>query len=273
MFELYAITRDSIPKRLHGIEGDYALRPMSRPEILSVEDSFFSQGYERKLARTSNAVIFPEARRDVKSLDENAILAEFSLSLVTTSGHPCLSSVALFDQGQCVLAKHLGRSPGNISAPRFTRGMNAVGMREWIKRCQLARTNVKDRMHITASRYVRYSKADNLADALLDLSISLESLLDSQTEVSFRFGVCLAKVTGEKGKKAEEMASLLSQLYSVRSKLAHGDPTAAKLLKVLEPKLPVLRRAVRKILTTYVLFMSEHSREEWRAHVRGSIFS
>ena len=202
MFELYAITSDSIPKRLNGIEAGFALRSISTIEILSVEDFFFSQGQERKLSKSSSAVIFPETSKDLAALEEGATLAEFSLSLLTVSGHPSFSSVALFDKGHCILAKHLGRSTGNISAPKFASTMNAVGAREWLKRCILARNNSKDRMHITANRYLRYAKAPDLSDSLLDLSISLESLLDSQTEVSFRFGVCLAKVTGETGKKS-----------------------------------------------------------------------
>jgi hypothetical protein len=271
MFELYAITSDSIPKRLNGIEAGFALRSLSTIEILSTEDFFFSQGQERKLAKSSSALIFPEASRDPVAMEEGVTLAEFSLSLLTVSGHPSFSSVALFDKGNCIHAKHLGRS-GNISAPRFSSTLTAVGVREWVKRCLLARGNLKDRMHITANRYVRYAKTQNLADSLLDLSISLESLLDSQTEISFRFGVSLAKVTGESGNKAAEIASLLSELYALRSKLAHGDPNASKLLKKIEPKLPLLRKAIRRILTTYILFMSEHSRDEWKAHLQDSIF-
>jgi hypothetical protein len=273
MFELYAITSDSIPKRLNGIEAGFALRSISTIEILSIEDYFFSQGQERKLAKSSSAVIFPEASKDPVVLEEGATLAEFSLSLLTLSGHPSFSSVALFDKGHCILAKHLGRSTGNLSPPKFSSTLTAVGAREWLKRCILARNNSKDRMHITANRYVRYAKAPDLSDSLLDLSISLESLLDSQTEISFRFGVSLAKVTGETGKKASEIASLLSELYDLRSKLAHGDPSASKLLKKFEPKLPLLRKAIKRILTTYILFMSEHSRDEWKSHVRDSLFS
>ena len=107
----------------------------------------------------------------------------------------------------------------------------------------------------------------------MDLSISLESLLDSRTEISFKFGACLAKVTGESGKRAEEISELLSELYDVRSRIAHGDPAAAKGLINIEPKLPSIRRLARKVLTTYILFMSEHSREEWKKHLRSCLFS
>ncbi len=58
MFELYAITSDSIPKRLNGIEGGYALRPISIIEILSIEDFFFSEG-SQVLQSSSDFTVSP----------------------------------------------------------------------------------------------------------------------------------------------------------------------------------------------------------------------
>jgi uncharacterized protein YutE (UPF0331/DUF86 family) len=127
-------------------------------------------------------------------------------------------------------------------------------------------------MHITADRYVRYARTQHLKDSLLDLCISLESLLDSQTEIAFRFGTCLAKVTGQKGKAAETTAGLLSHLYGLRSKIVHGaDPE--KELKKIESHLPNLHTIAQVILTKYVLFMSEHSRADWRQHLNALIFA
>jgi hypothetical protein len=102
-------------------------------------------------------------------------------------------------------------------------------------------------MHITASRYVRYARGDNQQDKLTDLCISLESLLDGKTEIAFRFGCCLAKVTGSKGKKAEDSAQLLSQLYDLRSKIVHGDPEAIKAMQKMEPNIALLHTLARNL--------------------------
>jgi hypothetical protein len=131
---------------------------------------------------------------------------------------------------------------------------------------------LKERMHITASRYVRFLRADNVPDGLMDLCISLESLLDAQSEISFRFGACLAKFTGASGQTAQESAKLLWELYDLRSKIAHGDPKATKLIREIEPKIPILRILSRKILTNYILFMSGHTRDEWTAHLKSCLF-
>ncbi|MGZ5436576.1 MAG: hypothetical protein ACXWID_06595 [Pyrinomonadaceae bacterium] len=274
MIELHAITPDFIPKRLLGYEmAGYALRPLSRNEGVSIEDRFFAQGSEETVFESSdiNSLVIPDAINDPARIDELAILAEFSLALIATAGHPSFSVIALFSDGACSYAKRLARAEQNRI--QFPSRLTSKGLCQWLRRCRLARKQSGDRMHITASRYVRYAKANQLADAILDLSISLESLLETQTEISFKFGACLAKVTGERGTTASDMARLLSELYDVRSKLAHGDPRATKLLKQIEPKLPDLRKLARKILITYVLFLSENTQTQWAEHLRNSLFA
>lgn len=273
MHELHAITKNSIPKKLQCTDSGYSLRPIALSELLAIEDRFFKQGEERKLRKGVNTLVFPNVSVNPSNIEEYATLAEFSLALLTVSGHPSIFAVASFSDGKCVHAKLLERQYSDAEDPHFVSTMTGTAVSTWLHKCLSAQKNLKDRMHITASRYIKYARSTNLADALMDLCISLESLLDSQTEISFRFGTCLAKVTGEKGSKAEEMARLLSDLYDVRSKIAHGDPIAAKLLKAIEPKLSKLRALARRILTIYILFSSEHSRDKWKAYIRSSLFT
>ena len=181
--------------------------------------------------------------------------------------------MAVFTDGACNFARILDEQWTVVASPTFSKRLNGIAIAQWLRRCATARTNLKTRIEVTASRYVRYQKANNLADGLMDLCISLESLLDSQTEISFRFSTCLSRIVGERGAGEKQSANLLSRLYDIRSKLAHGDPEATKLLKKIELDLPELNKLARKILTTYVLYMSEHSREDWRIHVRTSLFS
>jgi len=273
MSDLLLITRDSIPKRLHGADLGYALRALSLPELLSIEDRFFAQGETRKIPKSAIALVLPNVIATPTNVDEFATLAEFSLSLLTVSGHPSFFTVATFSGSACTHTKHLTRYPSTTTEPKFAATINGPGVTQWLQRCLRAQRNLKERMHITASRYVRYVRSENSQDALMDLSISLESLLDSQTEISFRFGSCLAKVAGAKGKKAEDMATLLSDLYDVRSKIAHGDPAAAKLIRQIQPKLPLLHELARRILTIYMLYLSDHSRDDWKSHLRSSLYA
>ena len=273
MSDLFIVSRDSIPRRLHSADMGYALRSLTLSELVSIEDCFFKQGDERKIRKGSSTLIFPDVNIHAANLDEYSILAEFSLSLLASSGHPSFFIGAIFTQGSCTYAKHLSRYSNEVQELKFSALLKGTAVVQWLRRCLLAQKNLKDRMHITASRYVRYARSENISDGLMDLCICLESLLDSQTEISFRFGVCLTKLTGEKGQKAEEMATLLSELYDLRSKIAHGDPAAIKMLKQIEPKRAALHMLARRILTTYVFFMSEHLRHEWQSHVRSSIYA
>lgn len=103
----------------------------------------------------------------------------------------------------------------------------------------------------------------------MDLCICLESLIEADTEISFRFGTTLAKVTRDK--EAEEISHLLSELYNLRSKVVHGtDPS--KEHRKMTPNTAKLRSVARAILTTYVLFMTEHTKDEWKRHLRSSLF-
>lgn len=273
MPDVHIITGENIPKRLYGSDGGYALRPTSREELISLEDRFFLQNQETKIELDATSVVLPDTRVSAANMEEYATLAEFALLLLVVSGHPSFVAIGVFSSNVCSHAWLLEHSANQLIVPQFARRMNGRATSQWIKRCSMARLNLKDRMHITASRYVRYARADNRLDALTDLCISLESLLDSQTEISFRFSCCLAKVTGSKGQKAEDSAKLLSQLYELRSKIVHGDPAAVKLMKKMEPNIPLLHTLARTILTSYVLFTSEHSRDEWKSHLKSCLFT
>jgi hypothetical protein len=64
---------------------------------------------------------------------------------------------------------------------------------------------------------------------------------------------------------------LLRALNDLRSKVVHGtDPT--KQHNKVDPHTVKLRLAARAILTTYVLYLTEHTKDEWKKHLRTSLF-
>jgi hypothetical protein len=73
--------------------------------------------------------------------------------------------------------------------------------------------------------------------------------------------MCLARIT--ELKHAEEISELLSDLYDLRSKVVHGTDSAKEYKKVV-PNAAKLRLAARTVLTAYVLYMTEHTKEEWK---------
>jgi hypothetical protein len=121
--------------------------------------------------------------------------------------------------------------------------------------------------------FLRYRDHGPIVDRLTDLCISLESLIDSQTEISFRFSTCLARLGGIRGTDAESASLLLKDLYNFRSKVLHGDPAYAKLLVALEPRALDLSRLARKKLVHYFLFLAENSKSSWKEHLSKDLFS
>jgi len=269
----YIVTRFAVPKRLHGAKSGFAIRPLSVAEVIAIEDQFHRQGDERRIPAGSIAFILPDVLAEPAGIPDLITIVEFACSIVAVTGHPSFLAVGIFSQGACTQVRHIPRSTSDSQDISFVRRLTTSGMLQWLRRCLQAQRNLKDRMHITANRFVRFAKSESIADAIMDLCISLESLLDHSTEVSFRFSICLARVTGARGDRAETIAALLSDLYDARSKLAHGDPSASRLLRKLEPRVPQLNALAKEIMTTYVLFLSDHTRDEWKAHIHKSLYS
>lgn len=268
MPDLRLITEAPLPKGIHGSFSRYSLSSLEKAELLEIEDQLFKAGHQIKIPESSCCVVIPDISDAL--VEEAVVLSEFALALLTTEGHPAFRFAALFDGAKCTQVKILPERL--LPAPVFVSTIKGKAAAQWLNRCMLSKANLKDRLHVTARRYVRFATSTNDADRLLDLCISLESLLDSQTEVSFRFGVLLAKVCNRNGAEARSAADLLSQLYEIRSKLAHGDPSATALVKKLEPKLVELRSLANRILTIYVLYTSQRSRTDWKEHLKKSLF-
>lgn len=258
-----------MPSALHGSDAEYSIRTLSERERLSVENCFFSKGINIALSLGTTAVIVPQSRVAGATLEDVAVLAEFALGVLAVSGFQPISIVATFNGSICSSAlQHI--YPQTPNPPAYPKKLIGSAAAKWVNCFFEARHRTGDQLHITADRFVRFLKTNNSRDALVDLCICLESLIESQTEVSFRFGVCLAKISGFE--KAEESSVLLSDLYDLRSKVVHGSDYE-KAHKHLEPSTTRLRSLARAVLTSYILFMSEHTRKEWNQHLRSSLFA
>jgi hypothetical protein len=272
MTDFYALTHIPLPGELHGKDSESCARLLSERERLGIEDLFFAGGDRTKVEAGTTAVVTSHTLLDIKAASEYATFVEFALGLLALSGFHSVTSVAHFSSDACVLVLRPPNRETPDKQPTFGKSINGLAVSQWLRQFFIARRNTQDRMHITADRFVRYLRGSNSGDSLTDLCICLESLLDSQTEIKFRFGASLARVTGKRGTEADQAAELLEDLYDLRSKVVHGDPAATKLRQKMEAKLPTLRTLARAILTRYVLFMSEHSRPDWKKHLRTMLF-
>lgn len=271
MPDYYALTDQPLPKALHGADPDSSIRTITERERLAIEDYLFNQNIKTTVNPDTTAVVVSQSLLPGVTMQDFAVLIEFAVGLLTISGFRPVTTVAAFNSSNCTGAFQR-RSDVSGFAAIFPKKLKTVAANAWIHHFFAARRNSKDRMHITADRFVRYSSAQSSSDSLVDLCICLESLLDSQTEISFRFGTCLSKVTGLSGTEAQNVSGLLSQLYNFRSKVVHG-ADARKEHTSIDAHVVTLRQVARRILTTYVLYLSEHTREEWIRHLHNSLFN
>jgi Apea-like HEPN len=270
MADYYALTKTPLPPTLHGADADFSIRTLSDQERLSIEDHFFNKkDVEISLSNETTAVIIPSSRTSNATMEDFAVLVEFALGILAVSGFQPITIVSTINASNCVGALTRSYQEKTI-VPAFPRKLVKSAASTWMRHFFEARRKPKDKLHITADRFVRYLRMNNSRDALVDLCICLETLFEMENEISFRFAVCLAKVA--RLKDCETTSGLLTDLYSLRSKVVHGADYSKAHRKVV-PNTAQLRSAARAILTAYVFFLSEHSREDWNKHLKRSVFT
>jgi len=79
---------------------------------------------------------------------------------------------------------------------------------------------------LTLSRFNSSQTKTGLIDKVIDLAISLESVISVQSEVSFQFSLINAILAEDEETKREEIFRLLKNFYNARSAIVHGNITA-----------------------------------------------
>lgn len=266
-----AVTAECLPASLQATDGEFAIRQLSEAERFALEDLLERNDAPLKLDPKGTAVVVPYSHLQRTRLEDFATLVEFGLGILVVAGFQPVAAVAAFTSTGCTEAlNRAGRI--STSVPRFSRTVlrSKAAAVTWMRYLFAARQKNRDRLHITADRFVRYLQSTTSSDGLVDLCICLESLIEAENEISFRFCMCLARVTGRSD--AEEISDILRDLYSLRSKVVHGsDPS--KELKKVGASADALRRAARAILTVYISYLVDNSRDEWKKHLKRSLLA
>jgi Apea-like HEPN len=268
MAEYFALTADPLPQNLFGEDSGYSIRRLSPEERIAIEDYYFSLGERLTINPATTAVVVSDEHLSKTTLGEFATLAEFALGISTIAGFSAITVIAALTSNKCSNA--VQRPAPNSNAPQFPTKLKKNAASKWLRLVFVAKGKSRDGLHVTTDRYVRFCKAGYTPDGLLDLCICLESLIESETEIAFRFANCLAKITGDAD--AENISGMLSDLYSFRSKVVHG-LDFGKAHKKLAPHFSELRLTARTILTKYILHLTEHSKDDWKRLLKSSLFT
>jgi hypothetical protein len=109
-------------------------------------------------------------------------------------------------------------------------------------------------------------------DKILDLSVSLETLIAGKTELKFRF--CLYNSLSACGDPLDrdETFEMLSDLYDLRSQIIHGSEDTRDFRKKMDSvtkNWKSLLEVAKKSIIYHIFFLAEGSGENWDKHQRG----
>ena len=128
---------------------------------------------------------------------------------------------------------------------------------------------------ITLSRFNSCWLRSTDHDRVIDVAVSLESLLSSQTEIKFKFALFNSFITCSSPAERERAFELLKLLYDARSSIVHGDSKSAsnkkKIDKVLESIEEVFRIA-QAAISYYIFFLYCRDPNEWQTHIEKLVF-
>jgi hypothetical protein len=128
---------------------------------------------------------------------------------------------------------------------------------------------------ITISRFNSCWLRSTDHDRVIDVAVSLESLLSSVTEIKFKFALFNAFITSMDPASREKTFNLLQVLYDARSSIVHGDTKSAgnkkKIDKALECFTEILDIA-QAAITYYIFFLNIREPNEWANHLEKLVF-
>ena len=110
-------------------------------------------------------------------------------------------------------------------------------------------------------------------DKIVDITISLESLIAGTQELTYKFALYNAFVAETEPDARRNAFDLLHILYIARSRIVHGDTSFEERAfeKVTNNWESILRLA-RGALNYYLMFLHERNRAEWDQHLKNLVF-
>ncbi len=108
----------------------------------------------------------------------------------------------------------------------------------------------------------------NKYDKIVDLSICLETMIVTSTEISFQFALSHTKLYNDNKENTKKNHELLKHFYNARSKIVHGDvKNGEDDIKYVIDNWEFLRSIALKNMHYYFLYNAEHRDVKWKDHL------
>jgi len=129
-------------------------------------------------------------------------------------------------------------------------------------------------MQITLGRFNSCLLRNDPFDQIIDLTISMESLIQSSVELKFKFALFHSFLSQRSPAPRAQTFAILKDLYDARSSIVHGDSaTRSAQRKITDTiaRIPELIRLAHASINYYSAFIFENSIDKWSAHLEGLI--
>ncbi|MFW2348802.1 hypothetical protein [Qipengyuania sp.] len=118
---------------------------------------------------------------------------------------------------------------------------------------------------LTLSRFNSSLGRVSSQDRLIDLCISLESVFQSQTEITFQFSLFNSLLAETDPAKRHTIFKLLKKLYGQRSNLVHGSKELDE--DWFNEAWPSLVAIAKAAILRKVDFLAQHDHDAWKEHL------
>ena len=128
--------------------------------------------------------------------------------------------------------------------------------------------NRKPTIEVTLTRFCSSLLKSNEHDKLIDLAISLESLIPGGGEFRFRFPYYLSLLVESTTDERMKAFKTLRSLYDARSALVHGSTDPGKVISRALDQWTLLVRYAKQCLLYLVQFESQERETTWKDHLQ-----
>jgi hypothetical protein len=155
----------------------------------------------------------------------------------------------------------------------FNPGINSGQLHDWFTVVNAA-TEKHDPVHITLSRFNSALIRTDVFDKIIDVTISMESLIKSMQELKFKFALFHAFICEADPERRLELFEHLQTLYDARSSIVHGDTAtkgAAKKIQQTIERLDALIGVAQRSISYYLSYLYSNRSDDWQDHLEGLV--
>jgi len=127
----------------------------------------------------------------------------------------------------------------------------------------------------TLERFNSSLLRSELFDQIVDITISMESLIEGKDELRYKFSLYNSLVAEADAKKRFDAFGLLQNLYDSRSAIVHGDVESKdnkKAIAKTKDNWSSILQLAKAAINYYLIFLGEHKKSEWNGHLKNLVF-